>query len=165
MEREREICFSFFLHSEDLFQKIFYLMNFCKITFTYLELFLFCQVISQKRWVSYRNLSQTHTVLARTSGQRLQIVFKGKRSGSGLCSLKKKRVQMTPFLLGVRKASLFRMKLMTSRQVHFPPRKCPECLVLFWEMFIKKPEVSKKYIMPWEPTTFIFRGYNPYIGG
>ena len=24
---------------------------------------------------------------------------------------------------------------------------------------------SNKYCMPWEPKTFIFRGYNPYIGG
>ena len=22
-----------------------------------------------------------------------------------------------------------------------------------------------KYTIPWEPTTFIFRGYNPYLGG
>ena len=24
---------------------------------------------------------------------------------------------------------------------------------------------SHSIVLPWEPTTFIFRGYNPYIGG
>ena len=24
---------------------------------------------------------------------------------------------------------------------------------------------TRYYYIPWEPTTFIFKGYNPYIGG
>ena len=26
-------------------------------------------------------------------------------------------------------------------------------------------EIQHRYQLPWEPTTFIFRGYNPFIGG
>ena len=40
------------------------------------------------------------------------------------------------------------------------------CMVYLPTFTIKMSTIHVgKYTVPWEPTTFIFRGYNPYIGG
>ena len=36
---------------------------------------------------------------------------------------------------------------------------------LFHDSTFPNKTVSERHKLPWEPTTFIFRGYNPYIGG